>query len=165
MNYNKDYIFDILEEVKDPELPLLSINDMGILRDVVFNKINDEVSVIITPTYSGCPAMRVIEEDIVTFLNAKGYDKVKVNMVFSPAWTTDWMSDKAKNGLKQMGIAPPIGKSDDNIFTILETQRQLDCPFCNSNNTIKKAEFSATACKALYYCNSCQQAFEHFKCH
>lgn len=164
MKHSKEHIFDLLEEVKDPELPLLSINDMGILRDVKFGE-NNQLNIIITPTYSGCPAMRVIEDDIVSFLNRSGYENVKVEMVFSPAWTTDWMSEKAKNGLKQMGIAPPEGKSTDSIFNILEPQRQLSCPFCDSKNTIKKSEFAATACKALYFCNSCQQPFEHFKCH
>lgn len=164
MNYSKEHIFELLEEVKDPELPLLSIFDMGILRDVKQGEEN-ELKIVITPTYSGCPAMRVIEEDIVILLNKKGYDKVKVDMVFSPAWTTDWMSEKAKNGLKEMGIAPPEGKSSDSIFSIIEPKRQLSCPFCNSKNTIKKSEFAATACKALYFCNGCQQPFEHFKCH
>lgn len=159
----KDYIFSILEEVKDPEIPALSIFDMGILRDAY--KENDKLIVNITPTYSGCPAMSVIREDIELALKKNNIDNFSVDFVFDPPWTTDWMSDDAKERMRQSGIAPPVGKSEDGFFTILKPEIVLNCPFCNSQNTIKKSEFAATACKALYFCNNCSQPFEHFKCH
>jgi ring-1,2-phenylacetyl-CoA epoxidase subunit PaaD len=162
LKVTKEEVFRILEDVKDPEIPVLSIFDMGILRDAIIEE--DLLKVIITPTYSGCPAMRVIEEDVVIALSRAGFSKVKVEMTFSPPWTTDWMSEAAKLRMKGIGIAPPVGKSDE-LFNILKPQKPMECPFCDSKKTTLKSEFAATACKSLYFCNNCNQPFEHFKCH
>ena len=158
MDTNKQKILLILQEVCDPEIPVLSILDLGILRDIKIN--GDEVEVIITPTYSGCPAMDAISIDIRLKLIEHGYKKVKITSVLSPAWTTDWMTEHGKRKLKEYGIAPPklSGdlKSPDNLPS---------CPQCNSSNTKLLSQFGSTACKALYQCNDCKEPFDYFKCH
>ena len=154
---SKQKILSILQEVQDPEIPVLTISDLGILRDI--NIIDDEIEVIITPTYSGCPAMDVISMDIRLKLIEQGYKKVKITSVLSPAWTTDWMSEVGKRKLKEYGIAPP-GKLSDGASDRLPT-----CPQCNSANTKLLSQFGSTACKALYQCNDCKEPFDYFKCH
>ncbi len=154
---SKQKILSILQEVQDPEIPVLTISDLGILRDI--NIIDDEIEVIITPTYSGCPAMDAISMDIRLKLIEQGYKKVKITSVLSPAWTTDWMSEVGKNKLKEYGIAPP-GKRSDVPSDLLPT-----CPQCNSTNTKLLSQFGSTACKALYQCNDCKEPFDYFKCH
>jgi ring-1,2-phenylacetyl-CoA epoxidase subunit PaaD len=149
-------IFDILQEVCDPEVPVLTITDLGIVRDVKLN--GDEVEVIITPTYTGCPAMDMIAMNIKLALIENGYSKVKITSVLAPAWTTDWMSEAGKTKLKQYGIAAP-----DTRFTI--PVDGVECPLCNSKNTSIISEFGSTACKALYQCNNCKEPFDYFKCH
>jgi ring-1,2-phenylacetyl-CoA epoxidase subunit PaaD len=151
-------IRSILETVTDPEVPVLTISDLGIIRDVLFN--DEEVEVIITPTYSGCPAMDMIAMNIHLALAEHGYKKVKVTSVLSPAWTTDWMSEDGKRKLKEYGIAPPQTRSDRPGLT-----GHVICPQCNSNNTKVISEFGSTACKALYQCNDCKEPFDYFKCH
>lgn len=158
---NKHTILSILELVCDPEIPVLTIADMGIIRDVVFN--NDEVEVIITPTYSGCPAMDAISMDIRMKLLEHGYKKIKVTSVLSPAWTTDWMSEDGKRKLEEYGIAPPRSRSDET--SDLSSDKKIKCPNCNSLNTNLLSQFSSTACKALYQCNDCKEPFDYFKCH
>lgn len=163
MVITEEKILEILENVSDPEIPYLSIADMGILRCA---RIEDDIAIItVTPTYSGCPAMYEIRKRIVEELRANGVEKVKVETVLSPAWTTDWMSDEAKEKLKKSGIAPPGKTNEFSIDNILNNKDFVACPFCNSDNTEMRAEFSATACKSLYFCNNCDQPFEHFKCH
>lgn len=163
MVITEEKILEILENVSDPEIPYLSIADMGILRGA---RIEDDIAIItVTPTYSGCPAMYEIRKRIVEELRSNGVEKVKVETVLSPAWTTDWMSDEAKEKLKKSGIAPPGKTSEFSIDNILNNKNSVACPFCNSDNTEMRAEFSATACKSLYFCNNCDQPFEHFKCH
>jgi len=158
-------IWSWLEEVTDPEIPVLNVVEMGIVRDVDI-KNDGEVVVKITPTYSGCPAMNAIEMEIHKKLQEKGIDKFKVLTDFKDSWTTDWMTDHAKKKLKDYGIAPPE-KTDDNadfLTTLKGSQKIIPCPFCDSIETELQSEFGSTACKSQYYCNGCNQPFEHFKC-
>jgi len=149
-------IFSILQEVCDPEVPVLTITDLGIVRDV--KQTGDEVEIIITPTYTGCPAMDMISMNIKMALLENGYKNVKVTSVLSPAWSTDWMSEAGKRKLKDYGIAAP-----DKKFII--PKDGVECPLCNSTNTRLVSEFGSTACKALYQCNDCKEPFDYFKCH
>ncbi len=148
-------ITDILEAVKDPELPTLSIREMGILRHTEISE-NGEVKVQITPTYAGCPAMETIVHDIVSSLNQHGYNQIQVEHLLSPAWSSDWISDSAKHKLKQLGIAPPLACSCAQYHSI-------QCPLCNQTNTEVVSEYGSTACKAIYRCNSCHEIFDLFK--
>lgn len=149
-------IWKILEQVTDPEVPVLTITDLGIVRDVKIN--GDEVEVIITPTYTGCPAMDMIAMNIKLALVENGYLKIKITSVLAPAWTTDWMTEDGKRKLKEYGIAAP------NKNFIIATDG-VECPQCNSNNTKLISEFGSTACKALYQCKDCKEPFDYFKCH
>ncbi|MBL0272727.1 MAG: phenylacetate-CoA oxygenase subunit PaaJ [Chitinophagaceae bacterium] len=151
-------IRDILETVTDPEVPVLTITDLGIVRGVKIN--GAEVEVIITPTYTGCPAMDMIAMNIKLALAEQGYLKTKITSVLSPAWTTDWMSEAGKIKLQQYGIAPPQTRSDHPGLT-----ENIECPQCHSTNTRLISEFGSTACKALYQCNDCKEPFDYFKCH
>ena len=159
MNWSKEKILELLTEVKDPEVPVLDIVELGVVRDVKFQDGN--VSVLITPTYSGCTAMNTIENDITAILHKNGIENITTKTVFSPPWTTDWMSEQTKNKLKAYGIAPP-GRTTAELVD-LNTATTI-CPFCNSENTELKSEFGSTACKSLHYCKECDQPFEHFKC-
>lgn len=150
-------IRQILEQVTDPEIPVLTITDLGIVRDVKIN--GDEVEVIITPTYTGCPAMDMIAMNIKMALIENGYSKIKITSVLAPAWTTDWMSVDGKRKLKEYGIAPPHSQSDG------APDRVIECPQCHSFNTKCISKFGSTACKALYQCNDCKEPFDYFKCH
>jgi ring-1,2-phenylacetyl-CoA epoxidase subunit PaaD len=158
-------ILELLREVKDPELPMIDIVELGIVRDVVLE--GDSVRVDVTPTYSGCPAMQVIEREIVTTLAAHGFPDVTVHTVYSPAWTTDWMSDETKQKFRDYGIAPPrMTSSMGGIAELVSLRRArptVDCPFCGSANTVEKSEFGSTACKSIHFCNGCHQPFDHFK--
>ncbi len=158
----KQAILDILESVTDPEIPVLTISDMGIIREVKVDG-NDAVEVVITPTYTGCPAMHTIEVNIRAALQEQGYDKVKVTTVLSPAWTTDWLSEDGKRKLKEYGIAPPIGSADKN--SLLGEETKVECPQCGSMNTKMVSQFGSTACKALFQCKECLEPFDYFKCH
>jgi ring-1,2-phenylacetyl-CoA epoxidase subunit PaaD len=155
-------IWSLLEEVKDPEVPVLSVIDLGIIRDVKTE--GDAIEIIITPTYSGCPAMDVIAMDISLKLIEKGYRKHKVSQQLSPAWTTDWMTEKGKAKLKAFGISPPNPKQQ---FCTTEMFREeaVQCPRCNSYHTELISEFGSTACKSMYRCLDCKEAFDYFKCH
>ncbi|HTY11849.1 MAG TPA: 1,2-phenylacetyl-CoA epoxidase subunit PaaD [Bacteroidota bacterium] len=158
---SKDELLNILSGVHDPEIPALDVVEMGIVRNAECS--GGAVQVDITPTYSGCPAMRAIEDDIIAALKNEGFEDVLVNTVYSPAWTTEWLTDSAKLKLKINGIAPP-GRSAHGVIVILPTIRQsLACPFCESHDTEVRSEFGSTACKSLHYCNNCKQPFEHFK--
>lgn len=149
---NKERILELLSTIPDPEIPVITIKDLGVLRDVIVKE--NEVEVVITPTYSGCPAMKQIEQDIISTLKEKGITNVKVRMTYHPAWTTDWMSEKAKEKLRRYGIAPPAPR----------TKLPISCPRCNSQNTTLVSQFGSTACKALYKCLDCKEAFDYFKC-
>jgi len=160
-NITTDKIWKLMEDINDPEIPVLSITDLGIVRDI---KLTDSgVEVFITPTYSGCPAMDVISMNIRMTLLKEGFGKVKITQQLSPAWTTDWMTNKGKEKLKAYGIAPPVGKSFDKKY--LETELKVECPLCHSKNTKLLSQFGSTACKALYQCNDCLEPFDYFKCH
>ncbi len=155
-------ILSILEEVKDPEIPVLSVIDLGIVRAV--ETINDKIEIAITPTYSGCPAMDVIAMDIRLKLIEKGYRNVSVQQQLSPAWTTDWISEEGKQKLKAFGIAPPNPKQQFCTSEMFQ-QEAVQCPRCNSYHTELISQFGSTACKSIYRCLDCKEAFDHFKCH
>lgn len=152
---------EILDSVKDPEVPVLSVVELGIVRHVEVD--GSTATVTITPTYSGCPAMRVIEADITAALQAAGFETIVLNTVYAPAWTTDWLSEAAREKLRAYGIAPPPPGPADALVTLGATVRSVACPFCGSPNTVTESEFGSTACKSLHVCRSCRQPFEHFK--
>jgi ring-1,2-phenylacetyl-CoA epoxidase subunit PaaD len=155
-------IWELLKQVKDPEVPVLSVIDLGIVRKVNVDK--DTVSITITPTYSGCPAMDVIAMDIRLKLIEHGIRNVTISQQLSPAWTTDWLTDEGKQKLHAFGIAPPNPKQQ---FCTEEMFREeaVQCPRCNSFHTQLISQFSSTACKAMYRCLDCKEAFDYFKCH
>ena len=150
-------IWDLLDVVKDPEIPAISIWDLGILADV--ERDGDTIVVSITPTYSGCPAMDAINEDVRTALQQKGYSNVRVKTCLSPAWTTDWMSPEGRKALQEYGIAPPQ-RSCSNYET---PEHGIQCPHCGSSKTTRISEFGSTACKALFRCDDCFEPFDFFK--
>ncbi len=153
-------IWQILGTVNDPEIPVLSVIDLGIIREV---KIHDQfLEVLITPTYSGCPAMDMISMNIRIALIKEGFTNIKITRQLSPAWTTDWMSETGKDKLKSYGIAPPSGKTFDKDY--LENVI-VECPLCHSKNTKLISQFGSTSCKALYKCMDCKEPFDYFKCH
>ena len=157
MVITKEEILKLLEEVCDPEIPVLNIVEMGIVRNVKEN--NNSCEIEITPTYSGCPAMKTIEDEILNVLHSEGMEEVKVKKIYSPPWTTGWLSEETKLKLRDYGIAPPEGKPDEEFIL-----KKITCPFCKSNNTKLTSEFGSTSCKSLHFCNDCCQPFEHFKC-
>lgn len=148
----------VLEMVKDPEIPVLTIEDMGIVRGVDFD--GSSVQVSITPTYSGCPAMDTIAEDIRSALTLHGYSDVEIKTVLSPAWSTDFISENGKKKLEEFGIAPPSSSAKGALLG----HEVVKCPQCKSENTEKVSEFGSTACKALYKCQDCLEPFDYFKC-
>ncbi|MEH6527241.1 MAG: 1,2-phenylacetyl-CoA epoxidase subunit PaaD [Sneathiella sp.] len=148
----------VLELVKDPEIPVLSVEDMGIIRDVRY--LDGRLQVIITPTYSGCPAMDVIEQDISTILKLHAVDNFDICTELSPAWTTDWITEDGREKLRAFGIAPPTGKSKGALLG----HDAVGCPQCRSTNTVMVSEFGSTACKAHYKCQDCLEPFDYFKC-
>ena len=153
-------IWDVAATVNDPEIPVLSIADLGILRDARAE--GGRAVVVITPTYSGCPAMETITADVTSALNAQGYDDVRVELVLHPAWTTDWMSEDGKRKLAEYGIAPPTGRAAAGTVRLGLT---VKCPRCHSLDTRELTRFGSTACKALHVCNECLEPFDHFKVH
>jgi ring-1,2-phenylacetyl-CoA epoxidase subunit PaaD len=149
-------LFELLSSVVDPEIPVLTLQDLGVLRDISVT--DGEVKVSITPTYAGCPAMETMRTDIESTLAAAGYARVIVQQTLSPAWSTDWMTQSGREKLRAYGIAPPVstscGKPDGHI----------ECPQCNSTEVKRISEFGSTACKALYQCQDCREPFDYFKC-
>jgi ring-1,2-phenylacetyl-CoA epoxidase subunit PaaD len=160
-NISNEVIWNMMKEINDPEIPVLSIIDIGIVRNININ--NGGVEVFITPTYSGCPAMDVISINIRMCLLQNGFEKIKITQQLSPAWTTDWMTSEGKQKLKSYGIAPPIGKTFDKKY--LEEELKVECPQCGSTNSKLISQFGSTACKALYQCKDCLEPFDYFKCH
>jgi ring-1,2-phenylacetyl-CoA epoxidase subunit PaaD len=156
----REEILRWLDKVMDPEVPVLSIGELGVLRDVEVS--GDEVVVVMTPTYSGCPAMHAMETDVVQTLARHGVPNVRVKTVYSPAWTTDWMSEESKAKLEAYGIAPP-GRAESDDLVPLRRRAPVRCPYCKSANTTMRSEFGSTACKAILVCNACHQPFELFK--
>jgi ring-1,2-phenylacetyl-CoA epoxidase subunit PaaD len=159
---SKEDVWDLLKYIPDPEIPVISIDDLGILRSVEIEE--DKVVISITPTYSGCPAMQVISDEIKSILKENGIDKAEIKMVFHPVWTTDWLSDDAKERLRKYGIAPPEKASADKSLLTAEPKK-IYCPLCNSLHTELISQFGSTACKALYRCLDCKEPFDYFKCH
>jgi len=147
-------------QVVDPEIPVLSIVDLGVLRAVEVE--GESVRVAITPTYSGCPAMRMIELSLEAALRAAGIEKFRIDTVLSPAWTTDWLSDEGRRKLRAFGIAPPAGVASRRALFGADA---VACPRCGSAETERISEFGSTACKALYRCRQCREPFDYFKCH
>ncbi|MBF9035691.1 phenylacetate-CoA oxygenase subunit PaaJ [Rhodobacterales bacterium HKCCE2091] len=162
-------VWDWLSEVPDPEIPVVSVTDLGIVRDVRWD--GDTLAVAVTPTYSGCPATAVIDLAIETHLRAKGVEKVRLERRLSPPWTTDWVTAEAREKLKSYGIAPPIdGTAPDGrggLAARLSGRANLviECPRCGSGNTAKVSQFGSTPCKASYQCRDCLEPFDYFKCH
>lgn len=161
-----DRAWAVLDQVPDPEVPALSLCDLGIVRDVRSRSDRDEgVEVVLTPTYSGCPATEVIEQSVIEALDAAGLGPTRVILQRAPAWTTDWMSEQGKTKLRDYGIAPPgpVDLSDGVPITLMRRAAPVPCPRCGSTHTERLAAFGATACKALYRCLACREPFEHFK--
>lgn len=170
----EEKIWTILEQVCDPEIPVLSIVDLGIVREVKLEHPSSktpasggrgDVLVTITPTYSGCPAMDMISVNIRMALLEAGYNHIEINTVLSPAWTTDWMSDSGKQKLKEYGIAPPNSSQNVCHPGAFQQEEAIQCPRCNSYNTALVSSFGSTACKAFYQCIDCKEPFDYFKCH
>lgn len=151
----------LLEQVKDPEIPVISIRELGVLRNVSVDE--GRVEVTITPTYSGCPAMDFMRFEVERTLREAGVERFTVRQALSPAWTTDWISEEGRKKLLDFGIAPPPSSAD--IRALKGTAPAIACPLCGSTDTTLVSHFGSTACKALYKCNSCKEPFDHFKCH
>ena len=147
-NGKTDKIWELLNTVPDPEIPVISVVELGVIRDVIFSENSYIIS--ITPTYSGCPAVKAFQDDIKTCLKENDIENFELQIVYSPTWTTDWMTESTKEKLKKYGISPP--------------SETVICPQCDSEKTELISEFGATACKALYKCKDCLEPFEHFKC-
>ena len=148
-----------LSEVPDPEIPVISLTDLGIIRGVEWQ--GDTLVVRVTPTYSGCPAMNLIALNLELALEEAGFLMPRIKTVLSPAWTTDWMTEAGKTKLKEYGIAPPSGKASRRA---LFGEDEVSCPHCGSSNTERISEFGSTACKALWRCKACAEPFDYFKC-
>jgi len=159
ISLSKEQVFQWLSDVPDPEVPVLTITDLGIVRDVI---VGDEVVVELTPTYSGCPATEVIEQSVVEALDRQGIENVRIRRVLSPPWTTDWLTEEGKSKLRAYGIAPPAEGGSKR--ELLHGTRSIACPRCDSTDTSVVSEFGSTACKASYKCNACLEPFEYFKC-
>ena len=156
---SRDQVLEWLSEVPDPEIPVLTIADLGIVRDVI---VDDEVVVTLTPTYTGCPATEMIEQSVIDTLHRRGVENVSIDRVLSPPWTTDWISDEGREKLREYGIAPP--QQGASKRALLHGERSIACPRCQSLETEIVSEFGSTACKAAYKCIACLEPFEYFKC-
>jgi ring-1,2-phenylacetyl-CoA epoxidase subunit PaaD len=154
------HIWQLLEQVKDPEIPVVSIVDLGIARQI--DMIGDTIEIIITPTYSGCPAMHEIESDIFSTLARHDYPNVRLRTVLAPAWTTDWISETGRRKFEEYGIAPPQPVAD-HADGLMPLRLYIRCPHCSSLQTRQLSEFASTACKALYQCENCLEPFDYFK--
>ena len=160
---SRDEVLAVLDTVMDPEVPVLSVRELGIVRDVVVDD-SGGVTVTVTPTYSGCPAIRVIEEDITSALHTAGVASVRIVTTYAPAWTSDWIPESARAKLKKYGIAPPSrSSSDGDLVQLLRARPSAPCPYCDSRQTEVRSEFGSTACKSVNWCRACGQPFEEFK--
>jgi ring-1,2-phenylacetyl-CoA epoxidase subunit PaaD len=159
ISISKEQVFEWLSAVADPEIPVLTITDLGIVRDVI---VDDEIIVELTPTYSGCPATEVIEQSVLDALDRHGVENVRIRRVLSPPWTTDWLTEEGRNKLRAYGIAPPAEGGSKR--ELLHGTRSIACPRCDSTDTSVVSEFGSTACKASYKCKTCLEPFEYFKC-
>lgn len=159
--YSKNQIINLLAQIPDPEIPVISIVELGVIKDVIV--IANSVEVILTPTYSGCPAMKQMENDVRRKLQELHFENIKLTVVYNPPWTTDWLTPEAKLKLQNYGIAPPEESTTDKSF-LTGTKKNITCPRCKSTLTHMISQFGSTACKALYKCNNCLEAFDYFKC-
>jgi ring-1,2-phenylacetyl-CoA epoxidase subunit PaaD len=162
IKYIEPLLLPILESVCDPEIPVISVIDMGIVHEATL--IDGNVKLVITPTYTGCPAMDMITVNLKAAMQEAGYNEVSVNLVLSPAWTTDDMTEDGKEKLRKYGIAPPVEKTTDKSF-LLDESRTVPCPLCGSSHTELISLFGSTACKSMYKCLECKEPFDYFKCH
>ena len=156
---SRDQVLEWLSDVPDPEIPVLTIADLGILRDVT---VDDDIVIALTPTYTGCPATEMIEQCVIDTLRRHGIENVSIDRVLSPPWTTDWISEDGRDKLREYGIAPPERGASKR--TLLLGERSIACPRCQSQDTEVVSEFGSTACKAAYKCKACLEPFEYFKC-
>ncbi|MDP2386214.1 MAG: 1,2-phenylacetyl-CoA epoxidase subunit PaaD [Bacteroidota bacterium] len=157
----KNKIMGYLHEIPDPEIPVIDIVELGVIRGISVE--GNKVEVTITPTYSGCPAMKQMEDDIESTLKKYGYAEIKINTIFNPPWTTDWITDHAKEKLRVYGIVPPEHSTIDKSWLTGKT-KSLACPRCKSKNTVLVSQFGSTSCKALYKCLDCLEPFDYLKC-
>ena len=158
----REALLTVLDRVMDPEVPVLSVRELGIVRDVDVDA-DGRVTVTVTPTYSGCPAIRVIEQDIISALDQAGYHEARVRTTYAPAWTTDWITPAAKAKLKAYGIAPPGLAESGELVQLFRRRATAQCPYCDSYETELRSEFGSTACKSVCWCRACRQPFEEFK--
>ena len=158
MEIDIEKVWKILEEVKDPEIPVLSLVDLGVITKVENN--NQELYIEITPTFVGCPALDFMKQEVEEKLNQHGFTKHEVKVSFEKPWNSDRISEKGKQALKQFGLAPPIPAE---LFTDISVLEHVVCPRCNNNNTELKNPFGPTLCRSIHYCNDCKEAFEQFK--
>lgn len=165
LSITENKIQEILDEVCDPEIPVLSIVDLGIVRNIKVTQENNAIEITITPTYTGCPAMDVISMNIKMLLLQNGFKNITIKTVLAPAWTTDWMSEAGKQKLKAYGIAPPHTTQSVCAHDAFQKEQAIQCPHCNSWHTQLISNFGSTACKALYKCETCKEPFHYFKCH
>ena len=156
-----ELIKKVISEIPDPEVPVISIKELGVLRNIFYEE--DSLKVVITPTYSGCPAMDRFQKDIIEKLEVLKVTNYEIKMQFDPAWTTDWITDEAKEKLREYGIAPPAHKTKDKNI-LLNNKQRIECPRCKTKETELVSQFGSTACKAMYRCTSCLEPFEYFKC-
>jgi len=159
---SKEHIISLLSEIPDPEIPVITIIELGVIRDIDITD-DTSISLKITPTYSGCPAMKQIEDDVRKKLSDNGITNITINTIFSPPWTTDWITPEAKEKLRKYGIAPPEHTTEDKSWLTGKT-KTIACPRCKSQNTKLISQFGSTACKALYQCLDCLEPFDYFKC-
>jgi ring-1,2-phenylacetyl-CoA epoxidase subunit PaaD len=158
----REAVLAVLDTVLDPEVPVLSVRELGIVRDVEIDQLG-AVTVVVTPTYSGCPAIQVIEHDILAALHAAGIADARIRTIYSPPWTSDWIPESARAKLKAYGIAPPTPAGPTDLVQLLRAPRTPQCPYCDSHDTEVRSEFGSTACKSICWCRSCRQPFEEFK--
>jgi ring-1,2-phenylacetyl-CoA epoxidase subunit PaaD len=158
---SREELFAILDTVMDPEVPVLSVVELGIVRDAIAT--DDGATVTVTPTYSGCPAMREIESEIRHALEEQGIGPVEIRTTYSPAWTSDWIAADARAKLEAYGIAPPAPAESAELIPLRRRTATVRCPYCKSVETEEKSEFGSTACKSIWFCRDCRQPFELFK--
>ncbi|HRI59527.1 MAG TPA: phenylacetate-CoA oxygenase subunit PaaJ [Saprospiraceae bacterium] len=154
----EELVWERLSLIPDPEVPVISITELGVVRHVQWD--GRQLRIVITPTYTGCPAMQLFVAEIKAAMHEQGFDDLVIETVYSPAWTTDWISAEAKEKLRKYGIAPPVKNASDDPFG---EPPVVPCPRCGSEHTTLRSQFGATACKALYVCEACKEPFEYFK--
>jgi ring-1,2-phenylacetyl-CoA epoxidase subunit PaaD len=162
MSLKTTQIFEAIKNIPDPEIPVINIEELGVLRAV--NEVNNYFEIVITPTYTGCPAMKHIEQDIEKEMVMLGITNYKIKTILSPAWTTDWITEEAKLKLFKYGISPPNKSTSEKAVLLGKEARVVQCPNCKSLDTEMINQFGSTACKALYKCKNCLEPFDYFKC-